>query len=568
MREEHTMWKRKFWKASVLLHCVLAAAALTAGRTMATDFTWDFDGCGQFGCLWGVASNWSPSGGPPGAGDKAIIDKDEGVNLLPGTTGPLIGVDLGSGASLSTAGHSLDVTGGTNGTTSVVGTGSLGNNNTRLLVPPGPAPFEFVTEFMNVRNGGELSLRGGTAVAEFRMVISKLSLISGRGLIFIDRDESGDGLSLNGTLRPEGGDFGIQTNRFKLGTLDLDGNIAGEEPGRLDVTDDGDLLIRGPLEDSFSGQINIGNGNTVDFDRALDFDGQLNFTTTGINRLVAPMFSFVSGAQVTTSQSAGRIEGESVWSDGSSLNLTNAVDVVSLSGDSVIESGVSFSGDGRITNVAGSTMSLLDGATVGVRLLNQGTLEVGNSAGEVTVGDFDQAASGALKIELGGMGAGEFDSVHVLDDGQFAGNLDVTLLGGFTLEEHQNFKILDVDGDASGQFAGLAEGAAIGTPGETLFISYAGGDGNDVVLYTDPLAGDFSFDGDVDGFDFLKWQRGGSPNPLSQSDLSVWQANFGNVSPLSATFIAVPEPATAIMLMLGMTALHTGRRTFASTLVR
>ncbi len=34
-------------------------------------------------------------------------------------------------------------------------------------------------------------------------------------------------------------------------------------------------------------------------------------------------------------------------------------------------------------------------------------------------------------------------------------------------------------------------------------------------------------DNDVDGHDFLVWQRGQSPNPLSQADLNVWESNFG-----------------------------------------
>ena len=38
---------------------------------------------------------------------------------------------------------------------------------------------------------------------------------------------------------------------------------------------------------------------------------------------------------------------------------------------------------------------------------------------------------------------------------------------------------------------------------------------------------DFDEDGDVDGSDFLVWQRGESPNQLSQLDLEVWQQNFG-----------------------------------------
>ncbi len=64
--------------------------------------------------------------------------------------------------------------------------------------------------------------------------------------------------------------------------------------------------------------------------------------------------------------------------------------------------------------------------------------------------------------------------------------------------------------------------------------------------YTPP--GDFDFDGDVDGNDFLIWQQGGSPNSLSQSDLADWQTNYGNVAALSAILAAVPEPSSAALL--------------------
>jgi hypothetical protein len=46
------------------------------------------------------------------------------------------------------------------------------------------------------------------------------------------------------------------------------------------------------------------------------------------------------------------------------------------------------------------------------------------------------------------------------------------------------------------------------------------------------LSGDFDSDGDVDGRDFLAWQRGSSPAPLSGADLAAWQDNYGMVAPL------------------------------------
>ncbi len=47
------------------------------------------------------------------------------------------------------------------------------------------------------------------------------------------------------------------------------------------------------------------------------------------------------------------------------------------------------------------------------------------------------------------------------------------------------------------------------------------------VLDLKPIDGDFDGDSDVDGADFLLWQRGGSPNGATAGDLALWEANFG-----------------------------------------
>ncbi len=67
-----------------------------------------------------------------------------------------------------------------------------------------------------------------------------------------------------------------------------------------------------------------------------------------------------------------------------------------------------------------------------------------------------------------------------------------------------------------------------------------------------PVSGDFDDDGDVDGADFLYWQL----NDGSESDLDLWQATFGDVaSSITAASTGVPEPTTGLMLMLGMAAM-------------
>lgn len=73
---------------------------------------------------------------------------------------------------------------------------------------------------------------------------------------------------------------------------------------------------------------------------------------------------------------------------------------------------------------------------------------------------------------------------------------------------------------------------------------------NELSLFTQAsLPGDFNEDGHVDGQDFLVWQRGGSPNSLSASDLADWQGAYGGGS--LAAIATVPEP-TAVYLMILM----------------
>jgi hypothetical protein len=119
-------------------------------------------------------------------------------------------------------------------------------------------------------------------------------------------------------------------------------------------------------------------------------------------------------------------------------------------------------------------------------------------------------------------------------------------------------------------------------------LRYNGSNGNFVDVFADVLAsggdlepfqshiafmpaasilGDFDGNGTVNGADFLIWQRGGSPTPLSESDLAAWEANYGNVaSPITFASTGVPEPDTWMMLMLGTAAMLTGRRPSVSKL--
>jgi hypothetical protein len=82
---------------------------------------------------------------------------------------------------------------------------------------------------------------------------------------------------------------------------------------------------------------------------------------------------------------------------------------------------------------------------------------------------------------------------------------------------------------------------------------------------------DFDGDGDVDGRDFLIWQRGygngffahegdaNGDNSVDGLDLEIWQSQYGTPFGL-ATISAVPEPTGVLLLITGMGCLVCGRR--------
>jgi uncharacterized lipoprotein YddW (UPF0748 family) len=73
------------------------------------------------------------------------------------------------------------------------------------------------------------------------------------------------------------------------------------------------------------------------------------------------------------------------------------------------------------------------------------------------------------------------------------------------------------------------------------------------------IPGDFDGDGDVDGRDFLSWQRGESPAPGSSEDLAIWQ-NAYNATIATAT--AVPEPTGLLLLAAAMSLGAATRRSY------
>ncbi len=184
------------------------------------------------------------------------------------------------------------------------------------------------------------------------------------------------------------------------------------------------------------------------------------------------------------------------------LALGNGTAPVVVGGTLEVSAGGTALLDGPARLAAGSETTLLSatsrlraphGLQVDGALKGQGTVEgdvvvngllaPGNSPGLLDIaGDLTLQSDAQLAIELAGLSA--YDSLRVAGLATLGGLLEVALIDGFVLDHAQAFEIIDA-AFLAGEFLGLAEGAAVGNYGGfDLFITYRGGDGNDVFLFT------------------------------------------------------------------------------------
>ncbi len=101
---------------------------------------------------------------------------------------------------------------------------------------------------------------------------------------------------------------------------------------------------------------------------------------------------------------------------------------------------------------------------------------------------------------------------------------------------------------------------ATGVPQSGSVVLHPGGDNGSPGTFTvvsTGTPGDFDGDTDVDGRDFLAWQRGESPVPFSAADLATWQGAY-NGGLLSA--VSVPEPTSLAILALALVPMACGRK--------
>lgn len=166
---------------------------------------------------------------------------------------------------------------------------------------------------------------------------------------------------------------------------------------------------------------------------------------------------------------------------------------------------------------------------------------VSGTLGDLTInGDLTMSSTGILEFDFTDQG---FSTLDVTGAAALDGTVKVNLLDGFM--------------PTAGDYAILSASGGI-TDNTLLFDlpTLAGGlDWDTSSFFTDgvlsvvaPANGDFNDDGDVNGADFLAWQRG-FPGTFDAADLADWEANFGT-TPASPAAAGVPEPASLIIAMM------------------
>jgi len=142
----------------------------------------------------------------------------------------------------------------------------------------------------------------------------------------------------------------------------------------------------------------------------------------------------------------------------------------------VTDTGI-LGGTGRSTGV----LTVSSGATIAPGMENSG------ATGILTVGALDLQLGSHLAIDLNSTLGTGYDQLIVNGTVQLGGNLDISL--NFTPTGPTDFTILSNDGTADailGTFNGWAEGSSKLVSGQMFSITYAGGDGNDIVLSVVP----------------------------------------------------------------------------------
>jgi hypothetical protein len=176
-----------------------------------------------------------------------------------------------------------------------------------------------------------------------------------------------------------------------------------------------------------------------------------------------------------------------------------------------------------------------------------GTLAITEGGSIEVASAYQQATNGTLRLSLGSLSS--YGSLQVNGSAALAGNLLVTLAGGFEPAPGDQFLLVDA-GSIAGQFASVqlpakpidsvwdllttVDGIVLELYWSADFNRNRVVDGEDLadwrIAFGNTDDADADADGDADGFDFLAWQR-----------------QLGRTSAVVSASSSVPEPTTAML---------------------
>ncbi len=251
-------------------------------------------------------------------------------------------------------------------------------------------------------------------------------------------------------------------------------------------TASGELLLTAGDLMRFAGSAdNAGEFNN--YGGTLRFDGSINNQAGG---LVSGRGQFIAEGGWTNSGviaiSGGSTEilGDVHLIDGGQI-LTSGNSVTTFYDDVVHNGGEIRTSAGSATVFYGQVSGA--GSYTGTGdVFFEGDVRPGNSPEIIYFdGNVNLGSSAVSHFELAGLAEGEYDKFVIAGNFNIAGQLMVSLLDDFQIGPGNEFLIAEVGGQTAGQFDGLGEGDQVGIfSGRSLFISYAGGDGNDVLLFS------------------------------------------------------------------------------------
>jgi len=328
-------------------------------------------------------------------------------------------------------------------------------------------------------------------------------------MVFVDSKTGGQN-AISGTNNPQNFDSLIGEG-FGNGWAPYVNRGLGDSPAPLEQPQQGQFTFDTGFEADYGMLFRRGAGK-FDFDFAV-----MNQTAIPADEVGSIFGASDAGAAPDLSAAAGNTSGNAY---GVAINNSN---VLGITG-----------GTGAADPVAAQAVTT--GIEVAIPLS-----ALGNPSGDIKVSAFINGSNHDYLSNqfLGGLAAPQNNLGS-------QPNVDPTMGGAFLLADKNldgNFTNAD---DYDGNLGdGVMGSDALGVG--LINLNNFAGNQFFTVPNTGGTDGDFDGDGDVDGRDFLLWQRGGSPSPFSPADLAEWQGAY-NGGLLSA--VSVPEPSSLVLLSL------------------